>query len=57
MSIETGRLSNIGGTILSTRRDLQIKTDTLLNEGGILQGQTGQTIETAKLTNRAGGRS
>ncbi len=55
VSIETGRLSNVGGTILSTRRDLQIKTDTLLNEGGILQGQTGQTIETAKLTNRAGG--
>ncbi|NVN02093.1 two-partner secretion domain-containing protein [Asaia spathodeae] len=55
VSIDTGSLTNVGGTILSTRRDLQIKTDTLLNEGGILQGQTGQTIETASLTNRAGG--
>ncbi len=55
VSITTGTFTNTGGTILSTRRDLSIQTDSLINEGGILQGQTGQSIETARLINRAGG--
>ncbi|WP_025824754.1 beta strand repeat-containing protein [Asaia astilbis] len=55
VSITSGSLTNTRGTILSTRKDLRIQTETLVNNGGILQGQNDQQIRAARVTNNAGG--